>query len=297
MATILARHADSSAILGPVRLEPEVESARVRLIETGEMSPLSSLDVPSRFVHDVEALGRDELRRLRLIHGHMVFGIHEVLPQPSTYVTLLRNPVERVLSLYHHRAKYQGLRMALDEYVRQGRDWEMVNNQIYHLAGGTRNATMAELLEIAKRNLCQHFAVVGLTERFDDTLTLLRRLFGLKRLEYVPEVVGEGRIRAEDVADDVIEAIKEANRYDSELYRFAENLFDEKLAAQSPSIEGELTRFRERNRAYWLRTGKRNRRRRMWAARLTKSGRPGRAALKGLQALSRSGVGRSLRRV
>ena len=35
------------------------------------------------------------LRKTRMFKGHMLFGLHEILPQPSTYITVLRDPVDR----------------------------------------------------------------------------------------------------------------------------------------------------------------------------------------------------------
>src|SRR5258707_12286863 len=39
---------------------------------------------------------------LRVVKGHMSFGLHEFLPQPSTYITFLRDPVERCISSYFY---------------------------------------------------------------------------------------------------------------------------------------------------------------------------------------------------
>src|SRR6516162_400599 len=38
---------------------------------------------------------------LQVVKGHMSFGLHEYLPQPSTYITFLRDPVERCISSYY----------------------------------------------------------------------------------------------------------------------------------------------------------------------------------------------------
>ena len=46
-------------------------------------------------------LSERRLRRTRIFKGHMLFGLHEVLPQPATYITVLRDPVERVLSAFY----------------------------------------------------------------------------------------------------------------------------------------------------------------------------------------------------
>jgi hypothetical protein len=51
---------------------------------TGDLRRIRSLDVD----------------KVRVIQGHIPFGVHELLRRESTYVTLLRDPVERIVSLY-----------------------------------------------------------------------------------------------------------------------------------------------------------------------------------------------------
>src|SRR5262245_59671374 len=45
------------------------------------------------------ALGREDMRA---VVGHFWFGIHTYLARPWTYVTVLRRPLVRVVSLYSH---------------------------------------------------------------------------------------------------------------------------------------------------------------------------------------------------
>ena len=47
------------------------------------------------------------LRKTRMFKGHMLFGLHKILPQPSTYITVLRDPVERVLSAFYFMRSYR----------------------------------------------------------------------------------------------------------------------------------------------------------------------------------------------
>ena len=46
-----------------------------------------------------------EARRRRLsrfICGHVQFGLHDYLPGSAVYVTILRNPVDRMVSVYYY---------------------------------------------------------------------------------------------------------------------------------------------------------------------------------------------------
>src|ERR1041385_6430600 len=46
-------------------------------------------------------LPQRRLKRTRMFKGHMLFGLHEILPQPATYITVLRYPIERVISAFY----------------------------------------------------------------------------------------------------------------------------------------------------------------------------------------------------
>ena len=81
-----------------------------RLIEWEyPLSQMYSID-PVLFEWSAAHLRRLPKRRLgktRMFKGHMLFGLHEVLPQPATYITVLRDPVERVLSAFYYMRTYK----------------------------------------------------------------------------------------------------------------------------------------------------------------------------------------------
>lgn len=42
----------------------------------------------------------------QFVQGHFGYGIHEIMPKPYVYFTLLRRPVSRLVSLYYHSRRY-----------------------------------------------------------------------------------------------------------------------------------------------------------------------------------------------
>jgi hypothetical protein len=46
-------------------------------------------------------LNEADLARIRLLRTHLSFGVHGYLPGPSTYFTILRDPIERIISFYY----------------------------------------------------------------------------------------------------------------------------------------------------------------------------------------------------
>jgi hypothetical protein len=119
-------------------------------------------------------------------------------------------------------------------------------------------ACTRDMLETAKSNLRDHFVVVGLTERFDETLLLLKRQLGWRRHSYTRHNVTARRPVKRELSEAALGSILSANRLDIELYRYAKELFDEQVRQQGPSFTRELNRFRSVNRwvkpllwAYW----------------------------------------------
>src|SRR5438128_2361305 len=54
------------------------------------------------FLQEFLRLPAAERARLRCIGGHLYYGLHEHLVQTSCYLTLLRDPIERMVSLYYY---------------------------------------------------------------------------------------------------------------------------------------------------------------------------------------------------
>lgn len=95
-------------------------------------------------VREFKRLPEEQRKRIRVLKGHMYFGLHEFLPRPSSYITILRDPIERVISAYYHilQNPTQGAhkvvtsqRMSLAEFVRTGVCKMANNGQTRFLSG------------------------------------------------------------------------------------------------------------------------------------------------------------------
>lgn len=199
---------------------------------------------------------------IRVLKGHMHFGLHEYLPRPSTYITILRNPVDRVISNYYyvlrtpaHRLYHEvkSKRMTLKDYVRSRMNPELDNGQTRLLSGVEGRAfgeCSTEMLEIAKKNLQQFFSVAGLSERFDETLILLKRTFRWRTPFYIKANVTRNRHLTEDFSKDTLNLIEKYNELDIDLYRYTKKMFKELISQQTPGYERELKAFEVLNKVY-----------------------------------------------
>ena len=188
-------------------------------------------------------------RRLRVVRGHMLYGIHQFLPQGATYITILRDPVARALSAYHfvlrrplnplHR-QLKSERLTVEDCLRLFP--ERHNMQCKLIAGVKDTAINGErLLEMAKENLTKSFSVVGISERFEESLVLISKRFGWKVPFYENKKVAKRRPLVEP---ELAELIRQQNHLDVELYDFGKKLFEQALRNNADVVREDLMTLR-----------------------------------------------------
>jgi len=153
--------------------------------------------------------------RLASIAGHRVTGYAD-LEEPGTelrYLTFLREPLSMCASRFQYQLDYRKKERVFEDWIRN--DW--VRDAQTQRVGGTTSAADA-IATIEKREM-----FVGLTERFDESMVLLR---GLRApdldIRYERANVAKSSRIAKDLLSDPVtrQMIVEANRADLELYDY-----------------------------------------------------------------------------
>jgi hypothetical protein len=197
---------------------------------------------------------------IRMLRGHFWYGVHEYIPRPTTYFTVLREPIDRVISFYYNKRRLRqypdrdailAQEMSLQAYV-QSRVTLQTNNFATRMISGSwgtpEQRCDEETLAQAKKNLAERFAVVGLTERFDETILLLKRRFGWRNVFYLRHNVNPLRPELASIPGEVLGLLREHNQLDLELYAFAKELFKRQVGVQGNEFAREVQRFRVMNR-------------------------------------------------
>ncbi len=133
------------------------------------------------------------------------------------------------------------------ENLTDARFVRMINNGQTRLISGVWNEApfgecTEEMLEVAKRRLRDRFAVVGLTERFDETLLHLKIVLGWNISWYTQENVTRRQPHPRDGPQKVIGDILCVNQLDVALYDYATDLFEKQRQVLGEKFPTQYTR-------------------------------------------------------
>ena len=219
------------------------------------------------WMDDFKQLPETDRARIRYMHLHPgPFGVHEHFPQPCRYVTVLRDPVDRVISAYFFILRVPQLRnqvfgdkatpesTSLSDFIRNRRNqWNLQTLMVSGIAVDSVTDPVnlpSDVMVVAKRNIQEHFALVGLSERFDESLALLRRMFGWRNTLYAKQNVTRKRPRKEDIPKETLRLIERYNELDIDLYDYARGEFERLIREQGSPFHREVQRFRVLNKVY-----------------------------------------------
>jgi len=215
---------------------------------------------------DFLKLSKVKKDQIKIISSHTGFGIHKNIKKPCKYITILRDPVEYTISLYHHLInknnakndehvaalqKHFNLRnLSLQDFVTSGITVDVDNVQTRLLSGVKCGfgQCASNMLDTAKKNLREHFAAVGFTERFDESVVLFQKILGWPTPFHVKQNVSPKRSNKSELPQETLHTIRRQNEFDFELYRFARDLFDEQIEKQGPSFSQDVADFKIANR-------------------------------------------------
>jgi hypothetical protein len=240
------------------------------LLRQYRASEVFSVDHPaSESLRTLREMPKRERSKIRLVKGHYAYGLHELFPQEGNYFTLLRNPISRLISYYFyakrtpehylHRIIFKE-NFDVSDLIQRKLTLELDNDQVRRVSGVGDTVKFGdctvEMLELAKQNIAENFAVTGFTERFDESLLLIQDYFGWKNVFYVRKNVAKSRPRRDTLPGNQIAAIREANVLDIKLYRWTQEHIERQIQ-RLDSFQRKLMIFKALNTlysvAYWSR--------------------------------------------
>jgi hypothetical protein len=220
----IPKTAGSSFRMGIDRLFGEDASMRDYGLKSSETS-----DEVHRFVYadrDLWKLGTVlNTGTTRMLVGHFPVMRYAGLFDANRIFSIVREPVQRVVSEYGHFVRNYGFKGSLMKFSRQA---TFVNKQADMLAGVPLEA----------------IGLVGLMERYRDTMRLFEQSFGFR-----PTLLEENKGR-EDFCEPYVlspeeeNELRQLNRRDLALYQRARDIFDRRVAVAAnsePYVRGQIT--------------------------------------------------------
>lgn len=193
-------------------------------------------------------------KTFRYLSTHSPFGIHWFtrMWRNPTYITMLRDPIERSISYYYECRKKREIRGGKHPYYHLAHSKSLAgfyqNPKFKNVQTRMTAGILVErlgryfdidavgfrkfVLEKAKYNLKHSYAAFGLLEELELSLNLIA-----KELEFeAPENTNKkymsnpDRPKAEDLSSKTKSALQNANTLDMQLYKFSRHLFRAKVS-------------------------------------------------------------------
>lgn len=182
---------------------------------------------------------KKEANILKCITGHFSFGVHSFYSRKFKYFTMVRHPVDRLVSLYfqilsdkeHHFYK-DILPLSFEEFILNNKfNVLTVNQQVKFFAGkGYISCHVDDSdLEQAKKNL-EFFTVVGLTERFNESLFLMKKLHGWNEVFFKKantRIISKNTKKS--LKPEIKNIILEKNQLDLTLFEYINKRLDDQI--------------------------------------------------------------------
>jgi len=202
---------------------------------------------PQVGINKFNELSENRKGAIKFISGHIGFGVHEFLQRPYTYITVLRNPIDRVVSQYYFlltKKNFKEQNKTFEEFLQteiRGRNLmtlylsgALLKNKLYSSNTGVNYLKCTdETLKLAKSNLKNYFKVVGLLEKFSETCILLKQILGWD----IPPFYGKSNVcknrpLTSDLSKNTLRLIETSNEFDIQLYDYAKEIFDAQVSSQ-----------------------------------------------------------------
>lgn len=194
----------------------------------------------------------DDFKELRLLYPWVRFigGHHtrayvqydEVVARDAFYMTFLRNPVDRYLSHFNFQRISMGFDWELDEFLSNPR---FNNWQTFRIAG-------CYDLNKAKEILQDRINFVGITERYNESLVLMKHFLGVHNFRIDYPLLNSIEEKSNPNSIEIIKysklddfhkrIVEENNQMDIELYDFACKIIYPKYLITISSKELEIGR-------------------------------------------------------
>jgi len=173
------------------------------------------------------SLDQNRKNQIKLLIGHVDFGIHKYFDDESLYITFLRDPVKRVVSHYYfikshkqHRYHKHANQMRISEFITSGIRPRM-NNCMTRMISGISpryHCCNEEMLYQAINNISAHYAFYGFYDMLDQSVDHLVKVMNWEKVELSVTNATPNKPSIDKISDKITDLIIEYNQLDIKLY-------------------------------------------------------------------------------
>jgi len=213
----------------------------------------------------------EKQRSVRCLIGiHVAMDVDTIFDRPSKFFTVVRHPVDRVISnFFHNRTQahlpsYPFIKdMTLEQYLESGIGLDAHNHQVRMLSGDPEldvpwdpdgrpirvPPVKREHLEAAIRNIEERFLIAAPLEELAALVYFFKELYDwpLRRVFFQNRNQTPGRPAVKDVSEATLRKIADWNRYDAELYEWVQSCFAAQIEALGPEFIRRVRQFERLN--------------------------------------------------
>ena len=210
----------------------------------------------------LKEVSTSQINQLKLIQGHLKYGIHNHFHRRAKYFAIIRDPINRVLSTYYYvlsqKNNPQNLstannQMTIYDFVQSGVNPFLINGQTQLISGKTGYIDnpiieSEELFSLAKENIENDFLFLGITEMFDETILILKNMLGWHMPYYSIANRTKKKPNYDAVNPTIISFIKEHNQLDIKLYNITKTSLLNRIAKENDIFQNRINKFKKINR-------------------------------------------------
>ena len=210
----------------------------------------------------LKEVSTSQINQLKLIQGHLKYGIHNHFHRRAKYFAIIRDPINRVLSTYYYvlsqKNNPQNLstsnnQMTIYDFVQSGINPFLINGQTQLISGKTGDIDnpiieSEELFSLAKENIENDFLFLGITEMFDETILILKNMLGWHMPYYSIANRTKKKPNYDAVNPTIISFIKEHNQLDIKLYNITKTSLLNRIEEENDIFQNRINKFKKINR-------------------------------------------------